>query len=104
MGKLSKTKGKVGEREVAALLREFGYEGKRGVQYQGGNDSPDVQGLPGFHIEVKRVEALQLWPAMEQAKGDAKEGDVPVVFHRPSRRDWVVILDAREFLKIVRGF
>jgi len=104
MAKNSRDKGKVGEREVAALLREYGYEGKRGVQYQGGTDSPDVQGLPGIHIEVKRTEALQLWSAMAQAKEDAAPGSVPTVWHRPNQKDWVVILDAREFMKLYRGY
>ena len=104
MGKMSKTKGKTGEREVAALLREFGYGGARGVQYQGGKDSADVIGLPGFHIEVKRVERFDLEGAMEQAKADAAGSATPVVFHRKSKRDWVVVLDARAFLQLVRGF
>ena len=38
---MSKTKGKVGEREVAALLRQYGFEAKRGVQHQGGSDGAD---------------------------------------------------------------
>lgn len=101
---MSKTKGKTGEREVAALLREFGYGGARGVQYQGGKDSADVIGLPGHHIEVKRVERFDLEAAMDQARNDAAGAAVPVVFHRKSKRDWVVVLDARNFLQLVRGF
>lgn len=104
MGKMSKTKGKVGEREVAALLREYGFVGQRGVQYQGGKDSADVLGLPGYHIEVKRVERFDLEAAMDQARTDAAGAAVPVVFHRKSKRDWVVVLDARAFLQLVRGF
>lgn len=104
MGKLSKTKGKVGEREVAALLREYGFAGQRGVQYQGGKDSADVIGLPGYHIEVKRVERFDLEGAMDQARNDAASAAVPVVFHRKSKRDWVVVLDAKDFLQLVRGF
>jgi hypothetical protein len=100
MGKLSRDKGKVGEREVAALLREYGFEGKRGVQYQGGKDSADVTGLPGFHIEVKRTEKLNLEAAMAQARADCG-GNIPVVFHRKSKNDWVVIMDAPSFLKKV---
>ena len=101
---MSKTKGKVGEREVAALLREFGFDGARGVQYQGGTDSADVNGLPGHHIEVKRVERFDLEAAMDQARNDAAGAAVPVVFHRKSKRDWVVVLDAKDFLQLVRGF
>lgn len=104
MGKMSKTKGKVGEREVAALLREYGFVGQRGVQYQGGKDSADVLGLPGYHIEVKRVERFDLEAAMDQARSDAASAAVPVVFHRKSKRDWVVVLDAKDFLTLVRGF
>ena len=54
----SKQKGGRGEREFAAFCREQGYDAKRGQQFQGGADSPDVKGLPGIHIEVKRVERL----------------------------------------------
>ena len=104
MGKMSKTKGKVGEREVAALLREYGYGGQRGVQYQGGKDSADVTGLPGYHIEVKRVERFDLEAAMAQARSDASGAAVPVVFHRKSKHGWVVVLDAKDFIQLVRGF
>jgi hypothetical protein len=104
MGKLSRDKGKVGEREVAALLREYGFEGKRGVQYQGGKDSADVTGLPGFHIEVKRTEKLNLEAAMVQAGEDAADVNTPVVFHRKSKNGWVVIMRAEDFLGMVRGF
>ena len=40
MGKTSREKGKRGEREVAGLLRSYGYDARRGVQYHGGEDSP----------------------------------------------------------------
>lgn len=98
MGKLSRDKGKVGEREVAALLREYGFDGKRGVQYQGGRDSADVVGLPGFHIEVKRVEKFNLESAIQQARDDSAGVAVPIVFHRKSGGRWVVVLDAHDFL------
>lgn len=104
MGLRSRVKGKVGEREVAAILREYGYEGKRGVQFQGGPDSPDVLGLEGFHLEVKRTEAFRLWAAMAQARMDAKEGNVPVVVHRSNKQGWVAVLDLGDFLTLVRGF
>lgn len=104
MGKLSRDKGKVGEREVAALLREYGFDGKRGVQYKGGAGSPDVTGLPGFHIEVKRAEKLNLEGAMAQSWDEAGEDEIPIVLHRKSHSPWVVIIGAEDFLKLVRGF
>lgn len=91
MGMRSKTKGKVGEREAAAALNEvLGTDCRRGVQYQGGADSPDVIGLPGVHVEVKRVEALNIRKAFEQSAHDAAVGKVPVVLHRQNRAPWLM--------------
>ena len=101
MGKInSNTKGKVGEREVAQLLREYGFEARRGVQYSGGSDSPDVVSSLPLHIEVKRVEALNLYGAVEQAKKDSGGVDY-AIFHRKNNKEWLVVLDARVFLEMM---
>lgn len=99
MGKASRDKGKRGEREVAALLREHGFEARRGVQYRGGADSPDVVGLPGVHIEVKRTERLDLYGALEQSRRESGEGETPVVIHRRNGREWVVIEPFENWIK-----
>ena len=107
-GRLSKNKGKAGEREVVALLRQHVFEARRGQQFAGGGDSPDViHNLPvaedcHIHIEVKRTEQLPLWAALDQANSDAPPGDIPVVFHRKNNKPWVVVLSARDFLTIMR--
>jgi Holliday junction resolvase len=98
---MSRNKGKRGELELAAELRRlFGVDARRGVQYHGGADSPDVvSDLPGIHIEVKRTERLSLYPAMNQAVNDA--GDkVPVVCHRANRQDWVAIIRLNDLPKL----
>ena len=56
----SRNKGKVGERELAKKLREYGFEARRGQQYCGADGSADVVGLEGVHIECKRTERLSL--------------------------------------------
>lgn len=102
MGRASRDKGKRGEREAAALLRAHGFEARRGVQHAGGPDSPDVvHSIPGVHLEVKRTERLSLYAALDQAATDAPDGAVPVVLHRKSRREWVAILPAAEFLGLL---
>lgn len=101
MGKASRDKGKRGEREVAAFLRTQGYDAHRGVQYQGGPDSPDVVGLPGVHIEVKRTERLDLYGALAQSKGDAGE-DMPIVIHRKNDCEWVVIQPLKDWIELYR--
>ena len=97
---MSRNKGKVGEREVANILKANGYDAKRGVQYKGGEDSPDVVGLPGFHIEVKRVEKLHLYPALEQAKRDKAEAEIPLVVHRQNNKEWVAILPFEDLIRL----
>ena len=55
MGKAQREKGKRGERELAGILRDYGYNCRRGQQYCGTSGDADVIGLPDVHIEVKRV-------------------------------------------------
>ncbi len=75
----SRAKGAAGERELAKILREHGYDTRRGQQYSGANGDADVVGLPGIHIECKRVQALNLTKAMEQAERDAQGGSATLI-------------------------
>jgi len=93
MGKKSLLKGKVGERELASeLQRLFGVEARRGVQYSGSPDSPDVVTDLPIHAEVKRCERLSIYKAMEQAVTDAGKDKTPIVFHRQNRKGWLAII------------
>lgn len=98
--KNSRRKGAEGERELAGKLREYGYDSRRGQQYCGANGDADVVGLPGVHIECKRVEKLNLYDAMAQSVHDSKEGEVPAVFHRKNRCEWLVTLRFDDFMKM----
>jgi hypothetical protein len=96
MGRMQREKGKRGERECAAALDAAlgGDTGaRRGVQYQGGNESPDVRIDLPLHIECKRCEALNLYAALDQARKDAPEGVPAIVCHRRNGRKWVAILE-----------
>ena len=81
----SRQKGAAGERELAKVLRSYGYEARRGQQYCGANGDADVVGLPGIHIECKRVEHLDLYGAMAQARHDANTDELPAVMHRRNK-------------------
>lgn len=101
MGVYSQRKGAVGERELAAKLREYGYAINRGGSLSFG-EVPDLVGLPGVHIEVKRVERLNVPEAMQQAIRDAesfKDG-VPALFHRRNRQPWLVTLRLEDFMQL----
>lgn len=99
----SKQKGKRGELELANWLKERGHVARRGQQYAGGTDSPDVicETLPEIHIEVKRTEKLNLYKALSQAQFDAMGQAIPTVWHRKNNREWIVILEAEAFLNII---
>ena len=70
MGNYSQRKGATGERELCSLLQAHGFAVERGGSLSFG-EVPDLTGLPGIHIEVKRTERLNLRAAMDQAERDA---------------------------------
>lgn len=98
----SKAKGGRGERELAHELQGYGYDAHRGQQFSGGFDSPDVYGLPGIHIECKRVERLNIWEAYRQAERDAEGKAIPAVFHRRNREKWMVTMSLDDFMEIYK--
>ena len=100
----SKNKGKEGEREVANILKSYGYNTRRGQQYCGVSGDADVIGLPGIHIEVKRVEKLNIDNAMEQSFNDARYGEIPTVFHRKNRKQWLVTMPLVEWMDLYKAW
>ena len=103
MGKAQQRKGAAGERELAAILGEYGYICDRGGSYSLGA-VPDLIGLPGIHIEVKRVEKLNVVEAMEQSIRDSdrmKDG-IPALFHRRNRKPWLVTMRLEDWISLYR--
>lgn len=98
----SRQKGARGERELASKLRDYGYESRRGQQFSGANGDPDVVGLSGIHIECKRVERLNIEDAMAQAKRDARENEIPAVFHRKNHCEWLVTMELDKWIELYR--
>ena len=100
----SRDKGQRGEREWAAFLKErFPHlEFRRGLQARGGGkEVMDVEGLPGYHQEVKRVEKLNIWQALAQAEDDADPQLSPLVPFRRNRGEWYVALRADDFCDLL---
>ena len=98
----SRQKGKRGELEAARWLREQGYETRRGQQYSGANGDADVVGLPGIHLEIKRVEKLNIVDAMDQAKHDARPDETPIVMHRRNNTEWLITMRAADWINLYR--
>ena len=102
----SKRKGAKGELEFAKLCSEHGFPARRTQQYCGNTgDAADIVGLPGIHVEVKRVEALNIDKAMEQATHDAeKKGDIPIVAHRKNGKKWLITMTADDWFAMYDDF
>ena len=103
MSKAQQRKGRGGELELAALLREHGYQITAGTPLNYGTE-PDLSGLPGIHIEVKRVERLNISEAMDQATRDAlrfRDG-LPALFHRRNRQPWLVTMRLDDWIRVYR--
>jgi len=90
VSRMSRNKGKRGEREAAKELnRLFGLEARRAQQYCGEAGDADLLGVDGIHVEVKRVERFHMHAALEQADNDRKAGEAPVVLTRQNLKEWV---------------
>jgi Holliday junction resolvase len=100
----SREKGKKGELEWAKYLRDHGFEARRGRQYQGNDDAPDVVTELDdlIHFEVKRVERFYPYRALEQAMRDGGDELIPVVAHRPNNKDWSIFMTAKDFIFLMK--
>ena len=99
----SSRKGADGERELAAILAGEGFDTERGGTLSYGT-APDLFGLPGIHIEVKRVERLNVQEAFEQAERDSERfrDGLPTLFHRRNRKAWLVTMRLTDWLNLYR--
>lgn len=100
----SRAKGVRGEHLARDLLRKYGFEARRGQQFSGGGDSPDVvHNMPGFHIEVKFVQAGNPYNWLAQAERDKKPGLDALVLHKRNNKPFLAIMDGDAFVALIAG-
>ena len=81
-----------GELELLHIHEARGLQAARNDQaFVGGRENPDIS-LPGIHLEVKRVEALRITEALNQAVSDAAGRALPVVMHQRNCGEWVALM------------
>jgi len=97
-------KGARGERMWRDKLREAGFTARRGQQFSGGADSPDVicAELAALHFEVKCVQALNLEGAIAQAARDAGDAKDWVVAHKKDHKPWRVTISSELFFALLK--
>lgn len=98
----SRRKGKRGELDfIQTHLLAHWPEAKRNLDQQG-DDKRDCVEVAGIHFQIKRVEKLNIWAALEQAITEAKPHDVPVVAFRRNRSPWFGALEMDELIPLLR--
>lgn len=88
MGLMQRTKGQVGEREIARILSDLlGTSVERLVRQHDGDS--DLDGLEGWAVEVKRAKTPKIPRWWQQAVTQAVLADRrPVLFYRIDRHKW----------------
>ena len=94
-------KGRAGELELVRVLNCHGIQAEPGQAVSYGK-TPDVVGVKGIHVEVKRVEKLNVPEAMQQSIWDSEKfGDgLPALFHRRNRSPWLVTMRLEDWVKL----
>ena len=101
-GAHSRRKGAAFERELVHRFREAmpGAEVKRGLQYRGGEEVPDID-CPVFWPELKRGKKPNVRGALRQAINDAPQGRIPVAVIRDDRSAPFAVIQLDDFLDLV---
>ena len=102
----SLAKGKRAERSFRDHLRAAGWTGaRRGVQYCGTPDSPDVicPELDGFHFEVKHTERGNPFEFLAQAIRDAGPSKIPTLAMRRNLHPFIIVLRAEDFFALLKN-
>lgn len=101
MGVASQRKGRKAEIELVHILQGHGIPAEPGQAVSYGA-TPDIVGVDGIHVEVKRRENVNLSAALAQAEEDSRKfGDgLPAVFHRKNRESWRVTMPLTAWLEL----
>lgn len=109
-GRMSKEKGKRGERELAKVFQAHGYSARRGQQFAGGafnvDGSPSadvvVEDIPELLLEVKRIAKFAGYKFIDQAVSDSEiAGQKPLVAVRANNREWLFMMREDLFFELL---
>lgn len=103
LGKMSRNKGKGFERDCANKIKKRGFDCRRGQQFRGGSDSPDIvsESLSEFNFECKAREQLNLWETYEKCLAEAP-GKVPVTIWKKNHKVPLVIMEFHDWMDLLQ--
>jgi Holliday junction resolvase len=101
LGRKPKARGNRAELEIVNILKAHGYQAYRNFA-SGGYGGSDVIGLPGFAVEVKMVEKLNVWAALAQCEAAASPTETPLLAFRRNRSRWYAAVPLEDLLGLIR--
>lgn len=101
-GKGRRSKGVNGEREVAKLFTEAGFD-VRGLEGLG--DHIATRGTAGqltaLHLETKRQERVRVPEWLRQCEDETPAGMVPLLCFRQNRGEWIACLPLDKLIELL---
>jgi hypothetical protein len=97
----SRAKGKRAELALAQILSPYWPDVCRNLD-QFTKDKRDLLNCAGVHWQVKHVESLNIWRALDQAITEAASTDIPVVAFKRNRSPWFAALELDELIPLLR--
>jgi hypothetical protein len=89
----SGNKGKRGERWARDIIKSWGFFARRGQQFAGHPDAPDVvHDIASVFVEAKWDETVSVHRAIEQAILDSGPDDVPIVLLKRNGKRGLLIV------------
>ena len=98
-GNFSRAKGARSERELFGMLSdELGFVVQRNISQTRGGGADCIE-IPGWAVECKRCETLNInawWAQAAEQSGDK----TPILFYRQSRQPWKAILNLSDLVPL----
>jgi len=103
-GRAAKAKGARGERWFANYLTDWGFPARRGQQFKGTKDSPDISCETledlGFHLESKFTQTISMYPTLEKGLEDSG-GVAPLVLYKKDNKPPITFMYLQDFMKLL---
>ena len=101
LGRKPRARGNRAELEIVNILKAHGYPAYRNFA-SGGYGGSDIIGLPGFAVEVKFVEKLNVWTALAQCEAAASPTETPLLAFRRNRSRWYSAIPLADLLGLIK--
>lgn len=102
IGRKPKARGNRAELEIVNILKARGFPAYRNFA-SGGYGGSDVIGLPGYAVEVKMVEKLNIWKALAQCEAAASPTETPLVCFKRARSRFYGALPLDDLLPLIEA-